>query len=66
MEKGFYYRGNYYLLPKGCESYDTFRNMLLNSSMPVELNAVLLQENHRIPDWSGIKGISMAPYFLSG
>lgn len=66
MEKGFYYRGNYYLLPPGYESYDEFRNMLRNSSRPVAVEAVWLQEDHQVQNGSVTKGISIAPYFLSG
>ena len=66
MEKGFYYRGNYYLLLESYESFDEFRNMLQSSSLPVEVETVLLREDHQVRNWSVTKGISIAPYFLSG
>lgn len=66
MYNAFYYQENYYLLPQGCTDYRDFLGEVSKGPFPVPVQAVLLRENHGLRNFSVQKGVSMAPYFLSG
>ena len=66
MYNAFYYKEDYYLLPEGCTDYREFLAEVSKGPFPVILQTVMLRENHKINSFSVQKGVSMAPYFLSG
>ncbi len=61
-----YYNGMYLLLPEEFPDHSSFMADLSGRDMPADYEMVVLLENHNIPNHIVQKGISMAPYFLSG
>lgn len=66
MTNAVYYRDMYLLLPEEYPDFDAFRQFLRRSELPVDIDMVVLRENHKIPCWTVFKGESIAPYFLTG
>ena len=66
MPNAVYYNDLYLLLPKEYPDFETFQQFLRHSELPVNVNMVILRENHKIPCWTVFKGESIAPYFLTG
>lgn len=66
MANAVYYEGLYLLLPEEYPDFSAFLEFLRNSLFPVDVNMVVLRENHKIPCWTVFKGESIAPYFLTG
>jgi hypothetical protein len=65
-QEAVFYLNAYFLLPKEHDSYESFREAVHNSEKPLRVSAVVLRENHEIPSWSVQKGISIAPFFITG
>lgn len=65
-QEAVFYLNAYFLLPKEYDSYESFREAVHNSEKPLRVSAVVLRENHGIPSWSVQKGISIAPFFITG
>ena len=66
MVNAVYYRDQYLVLPEEYPDFASFQQFLLKSELPVDVNMVILRENHKIPCWTVFKGESIAPYFLTG
>ncbi len=66
MYNAIYYHEMYLLLPQEFQNYDAFIHDLRLRNLPAQYPMIVLLENHRIPSYSVQKGMSMAPYFLSG
>ena len=66
VSNAFYYEDNYYLLPNKFPDYSSFLDAVHNGTLPMELHAIPLREDHGIRNFSVTKGRSMAPYFLRG
>lgn len=66
MANAVYYEDLYLLLPEEYPDFASFQAFLRSSQLPVDVNMVVLRENHKIPCWTVFKGESIAPYFLTG
>ncbi len=66
MRNAIYYRGMYLLLPEEYPTYAKFMEDLESRELPTTYDMVVLREDHKIPSHIVQKGLSMAPYFLSG
>ena len=66
MEQAVYYRELYFLLPEGYADFDAFKAAVAAGPKPFAVKAVVLREDHKIPDRGVEKGVCMAPYFLTG
>ncbi len=66
MQQAVYYRELYFLLPEGYADFDAFKAAVAAGPKPFAVKAVVLREDHRIPNRGVEKGVSMAPFFLSG
>lgn len=66
MKNAIFCKGAYLLLPEAFPTFQSFMEDLRSKSLPAEYNMVVLRENHHMRSFSVFKGISMAPYFLSG
>lgn len=67
MEKGFYYKSAYALVPEEFETYEDFRQYLNNATYPLQLRTVVMREDNKVPMRINVQtGICLAPYFLKG
>ena len=64
--QGFYYLEQYMLLPQGFDTIDAFMADLRSRELPARYETLVLVEDHHDRTHSVTKGVSMAPYFLSG
>ena len=65
MYNAIFYNNAYLLLPEEFADYDTFINDLNKKSLPAQYNMIVLRENYHASNSTVVKGLSMAPYFLS-
>lgn len=54
------------LLPEGFANFDTFMADLKAKVLPARYETIVLVEDHHDKTYTVTKGVSMAPYFLSG
>lgn len=66
MEQAVYYRELYFLLPEGYADFESFKAAVAAGPKPFAVRAVVLREDHKIPNRGVEKGVCMAPYFLTG
>lgn len=66
MRKAVFCSNIYFLLPPEYEDFNAFKSAVAAAPKPFELKAVVLRENHGIPNRGVEKGVSMAPFFLTG
>lgn len=64
--QGFYYKEQYMLLPEEFSDFDSFMADLKEKELPARYETMVLVEDHHARNYTVIKGVSMAPYFLSG
>ena len=66
MQQAVYYRELYFLLPEGYADFEAFKAAVAAGPKPFAVKAVVLREDHKIPNRGVEKGVCMAPYFLTG
>lgn len=66
MHNAIYYEGMYLLLPEEFPDYEVFLQDLRGKALPAQYRMVVLREDHKVRNFTVIKGRSMVPYFLSG
>ena len=66
MLQAVYYRELYFLLPEAYADFDAFKAAVAAGPKPFAVKAVVLREDHRIPNRGVEKGVCMAPCFLTG
>lgn len=66
MANAIYYSDLYLLLPEEYPDYESFMAYLNQAQFPLDLKMVVLREDHKVTCWNIVKGVSIAPYFLTG
>lgn len=66
MANAIYYSDLYLLLPERYPDYNSFMGFLQEATFPLDMKMVVLREDHNVTCWNIVKGICIAPYFLTG
>ena len=66
MYNAIYYKEMYFLLPEEFSDYSAFIHDLRSKTLPAQYCMVVLREDHKVQNYTVVKGRSMVPYFLSG
>lgn len=66
MLNAIFHKDEYWLLPEEFPTYEAFMADLRRRELPVTYQMIPLLENNRVRCFTVIKGICMAPYFLTG
>lgn len=61
-----FYIDRYFLLPEGYEDFAVFRRAAESAEKPFRVEAVVLREDHGIPNRGIETGVCLAPFFLTG
>lgn len=66
MQQAVFCSDLYFLLPPEYPDFESFRAAADAAPKPFEVKALVLREDHRIPNHGVEKGVCMAPFFLTG